>query len=347
MNTYRISATAGLLVITMLALLSACTTTPMVPMASSSALPQTVQPPAPHATASASASMPMMAPAASVQAPIQVTVHASAPAAKTHQPPVALAAISAAPVVPAAPAAKPALKPQPQASTSTRQRLPHAKAPVKATTRMPRIAISPPHSKPTLQQTQIQGRITLSASSEQPVSAADLANTLIYFVPTAAAARALPHPGNFTVYTSHHQFNPGAIAIPLGSTLHFTNLDGVDHNVYSATPGSSFNLGYQSHGETTSHAFAHDGLVVINCNVHSSMEVDVMVVPSTYVTRSDTSGRFTLHGLPTGPGTLYVWNPRAHVTHRALNLPSSTPFTVNLTTIKPRLATEFDVRVQP
>lgn len=175
--------------------------------------------------------------------------------------------------------------------------------------------------------------------------AGDFADTLVYFVP--ASGKVLPHPGAFTVFTQNRAFDPAAMAIPLGSTVTFTNLDEVRHNEFSVTPGSAFNLGYQAPGQKTAQRFARPGMVLVGCRVHRGMELDVLVVPTAFVTRVAPDGSFTLRDLPSGPGTLYVWSPRGRLVTRSVTLPAQGSIAAHVALVRPALSTQIDVRTQP
>ena len=172
---------------------------------------------------------------------------------------------------------------------------------------------------PPLALAQISGHVNLTAGRGQQVEPGDQDHTLVYYVPASGGARV--RPGQFNVYTHNRDFSPEALAVPLGSTVTFVNLDDVRHNVFSVTPGSGFDLGYQASGQKVSHVFSHAGIVLVSCNVHRSMELDVLVVPSPYSAKVAADGSFTLRGLPSGPGTLHFWNPRAQPVSQALTLP--------------------------
>lgn len=236
-----------------------------------------------------------------------------------------------------------AKKPEPRPRAETRT---VSAVPAKRKSAAPRHhAPSSTHKSKASSAAEIQGRVVLAAATGQTVSKADMANTLVYFVPRSMKTH--PQPGHYTIYTDHHQFDPGAMAVPAGSTVSFVNLDSVDHNVFSVTPGNQFNLGYQSHGQTTSHTFNHPGLVLISCNVHPSMEVDLLVEPSPYVTRVDTDGRFILRGVPNGPGTLYAWNPRSGIANQTLSLPQTAAVQIHLTLTRQHIETVLNVEQQP
>jgi len=166
---------------------------------------------------------------------------------------------------------------------------------------------------------ELSGRIELIGKSGQPISAGDMANTLVYFVPASGTSRV--QAGTYTVYTVNRDFKPEAMAIPLGSTVKFVNLDQIRHNVFSVTPGAAFDLGFQAAGQTATHSFDRAGLMLISCNVHRSMELDLLVVPSPYRTTASADGHFSLRHLPPGPGALYVWNPRGELQKRSVTAP--------------------------
>ena len=238
---------------------------------------------------------------------------ASTPAAVAVPAPMAAAPAAVVPAndAVAAVAATPAVLPPPPAPAPTPAAVPHTalkKAVAKAAVAAAPLALA-----------QISGHVNLTAGRGQQVEPGDQAHTLVYYVPASGGARV--RPGQFNVYTHNRDFSPEALAVPLGSTVTFVNLDDVRHNVFSVTPGSAFDLGYQASGQKVSHVFSHAGIVLVSCNVHRSMELDVLVVPSPYSAKVAADGSFTLRGLPPGPGTLHFWNPRAQPVSQALTLP--------------------------
>jgi plastocyanin len=192
---------------------------------------------------------------------------------------------------------------------------------------------------------QISGQVDLRAGPGQEIEAGEVVDTLVYFVPAAGGPRAKPI--HFNIYTHHRDFNPEAVAVPLGSTVTFVNLDSVRHNVFSVTPGAAFNLGYQSAGKKAPHVFTQAGLVLVSCNVHHSMELDMLVIPTPYSGRVAADGSFTLGGLPPGAGTLHFWNPRALLASQPVSLPLRGTVRQVLQAIKPRMRTELNVGVAP
>lgn len=312
--------------------------------------------------------MPVAATAEPVPSPVTVSPPAealtAAPVAVAtpvlEQPPT-MPAASAPPAAPAAPASNaapvvtPALPPQPVSARVA------AAAPKPALTPKPAVkptvkpmpvsaaesskaAVDAPATPPTTRAT-LRGQVSLDGSRGQQVAAGDVADTLVYYVPAAGGGRVKP--GNFTVYTHNRDFNPEAISVPQGSTVTFVNLDDVRHNVFSVTPGSNFNLGYQASGEKATHTFGRAGLVLVSCNVHRSMELDMLVVPTPYSAKVGADGSFTLQGLPAGSGKLYFWNPRAQLSSQSVTLPMSGAVTQKLVASKPHMDTQLNTGNRP
>lgn len=192
---------------------------------------------------------------------------------------------------------------------------------------------------------EIKGQVVLRGAHGQQVAPDEAAETLVYFVPASGGGHAKP--GHYTVYTHNRDFSPEAMAVPQGSTVTFVNLDDVRHNVFSVTPGAAFDLGYQGSGEKAAHAFTRAGLVLVSCNVHHSMELDVLVVPTSFTARASSDGSFNLHGLPAGAGTLHFWNPRAQPVSLPVTLPMKNAVTQPLLAIRPRLTTELNASARP
>jgi plastocyanin len=187
---------------------------------------------------------------------------------------------------------------------------------------------------------EISGKVSLVTAAGQSLAPGELTDTLVYFVPKHGKVRV--HPGTYTIYTVNMDFRPAAMAIPIGSTVKFTNLDQLLHNLYSATPDSTFDFQFQASGQSVAHTFTHAGPVLISCNVHRSMELDLLVVPTPYVVQVSADGRFSLRGLPPGPGTLYFWNPRAAISQQSVTVPVN-DVEQQLLAMKPRVATELNV----
>lgn len=155
----------------------------------------------------------------------------------------------------------------------------------------------------------IQGKLELIAGQKQSVDAGEVADGLVYFLPKAGNPK--PKPGYFTIRTHSKGFSPALVVVPAGSTIAFPNRDTVLHNVFSRTPGATFDLGNYGPGQSRQQIFSKPGLITVNCSVHYTMRATVVVMATPYYTRPDRNGRFELAGLPPGAGTLVYWHPRS------------------------------------
>lgn len=243
----------------------------------------------------------------------EVAVPATAPVAAAAQP---------APSPPA-PAAKPEpAKPRPVAAKPLA-----AASPVR-----PAIAATEP-APPKAAGSSLAGKLELVAAGREGIVAGEVSDGLVYFLPKAGGAA--PKPGTFAVDTRSKGFSPSVMVVPVGSTVRFPNRDSILHNVFSRTPGSTFDFGYYGPGEVKQRVFAKPGLVIVNCNVHHNMRADVVVLATPYFTRPDRNGRYTLNGLPAGAGTLVFWHPRAQAQSVQIALPMQGAVTRKLPATKP------------
>lgn len=298
---------------------AAVPTTPMAPAAPAAPAAQAgaaAGDAATHATAhppnSASASTHDPLPGVAPLAPAQASAAAVASSAKA-------AARTPAPAPASPPAVKPAVKPAAAAATPKPLKKPQSRAPV-ATEVVAR---------------SIRGQLQLTAGARQTVAAGEVSDGLVYFLPRAGGAR--PRPARFVVGTHSKGFTPNLLVVPVGSTVSFPNRDTILHNVYSRTPGASFDLATFGPGESRQTVFNKAGLVIVNCNVHHSMRANVVVLATPYYTRPGKDGAFELKDLPPGPGTLVFWHPRANAGTVAVGNGAVAPIVQRLVAAKPRL----------
>lgn len=98
---------------------------------------------------------------------------------------------------------------------------------------------------------------------------------LAILVIAATAAPALAD--SVTVYQEGKKFSETEVTVKAGETVTFTNKDPITHNVYSSTPGMSFDLKTQKAGESTTITFDHPGEADVHCAIHPQMSMKVKV----------------------------------------------------------------------
>jgi len=209
--------------------------------------------------------------------------------------PVAPAPSKPAPMKPAVVAAKPAAKPVAVAK------------PAVIVKSSPVVARSPATGDAGIGN--ISGSLKLMAGAGQSVSAGEVSEGLVYFLPKAGSPK--PKPGYFKINTRSKGFIPETLVVPQGSTVAFPNVDTIIHNVYSRSPGNSFDLGYYGPGKSPEYTFKTAGLAIVNCTVHHTMRANVVVLATPYFARPGKDGRYLIKGVPPGPGTLVFWHPRS------------------------------------
>ena len=130
--------------------------------------------------------------------------------------------------------------------------------------------------------------------------------TLVWLEPVGAKASMRPAAA-FTMTTRNKTFLPHVMAVPPGSTVAFPNEDPISHNLFSLTPGHTFDLGLYRKGPGKAHTFDKPGVVNVYCNIHPNMSAVVHVMPTPYYGFADASGNYALD-VPPGKYRLVAWN---------------------------------------
>ncbi|HET7922042.1 MAG TPA: methylamine utilization protein [Gammaproteobacteria bacterium] len=189
----------------------------------------------------------------------------------------------------------------------------------------------------------LHGSVALTGRS---ADTATLGDAVVFFRPAAPVKRRTP-PRNASMEMLHKALVPHVLAIKEGTSVEFPNLDPILHNLFSTTPGNSFDLGLYRAGHEKSVTFDHPGLVRVYCNVHHEMFAYILVLDTPYFTGVNADGSFTLHGLPAGGGNLVVWHPRATVWREKLVIPDAAPVQVKLRIVRGGIPTHFNKYGKP
>jgi plastocyanin len=80
-----------------------------------------------------------------------------------------------------------------------------------------------------------------------------------------------------TIVQQHRAFSIDKIAVPMGSTVHFSNEDDFAHEVYVDSPNFTFESDEQEPGETLAVKFTTPGHFTVHCHIHPKMHLDVDV----------------------------------------------------------------------
>lgn len=110
-------------------------------------------------------------------------------------------------------------------------------------------------------------------------------------------------------------FSPHVMVIQVGTTVDFQNSDSVNHNVFwpavSGDKKLGKNLGTWPHGEKRSFKYDTPGVVPLLCNVHPEMEAYIVVSPTPWFAKADSSGEYKIENIPDGTYTVTAWKEGA------------------------------------
>lgn len=102
-------------------------------------------------------------------------------------------------------------------------------------------------------------------------------------------------------------FKPSVMAVTVGSTVEFPNLDPYFHNVFSYSKTKKFDLGRYEQGKSKPVTFDKPGIVKIFCEIHYSMRAYLHVLASPYFAVTNEKGGFAISDVKPGNYTLHVW----------------------------------------
>jgi plastocyanin len=118
-------------------------------------------------------------------------------------------------------------------------------------------------------------------------------------------------------------FAPDLIAVLVGGTVEFPNLDDTYHNVFSYSKTKRFDLGrYRKDEKPAAVTFDKPGAVTVHCDIHERMRGTVLVLETPYFVKTDSQGRYRLEHLPAGNYTLKAWVTEREIRERPVELKS-------------------------
>src|SRR5688572_3749340 len=153
----------------------------------------------------------------------------------------------------------------------------------------------------------VSGRVTILEKSGGVTT--DVGSTVI-FLERSGPGKGAAGPMDVQIAMQSKQFVPRVRVVTTGSRVHFPNQDPFRHNVFSNTPGGTFDLGLYPRGTSRAAAFRRAGVYPIFCNIHSRMSAFVVAVATLHYTQAQADGSWTIEGVPPGDYKLRVWHER-------------------------------------
>jgi plastocyanin len=165
----------------------------------------------------------------------------------------------------------------------------------------------------------VSGRVTIL---ERPgLVATDVGSTVIFLEP-ALPGKGTPNAMDVQIAMQSKQFVPRVRVVTTGSRVSFANQDPFRHNVFSNTPGGTFDLGLYPRGASRATAFRRPGVYPVFCNIHSRMSAFVVAVSTPHHTQAQADGSWSISDVPPGRYTLHVWHERASERTREVTVAS-------------------------
>lgn len=148
---------------------------------------------------------------------------------------------------------------------------------------------------------------------EVAVSDGRLANVVVYVKSGLPAGQTFPTPTKaVTIDQDGCLYTPRHLAVMAGQEIDIKNSDPLLHNIKAVpTENRGFNISQPSEGMTTTRTFSEaEANVPLECNVHSWMHANVMVLPHPYFATTGPDGSFNIRGLPAGTYEIEAHHPK-------------------------------------
>ncbi|HMF74589.1 MAG TPA: hypothetical protein VK604_02905 [Bryobacteraceae bacterium] len=107
------------------------------------------------------------------------------------------------------------------------------------------------------------------------------------------------------------KFTPHLLAIRVGTSVDFPNLDPIFHNAFSNFNGKVFDIGLYAPGLSRTVRFDRSGIVRVFCNIHPAMSAVIVVIDSPYFAVTADDGSFSVAGLDDGEYKIHFFHERA------------------------------------
>jgi plastocyanin len=186
-----------------------------------------------------------------------------------------------------------------------------------------------------LRAAQLRGQVELTNSRDPVVRRnRDYGGVVIWLEPLGThptlATRGAPLPASTARRAEMKQqdktFKPHVVAVPVGGSVVFPNLDPFFHNAFSNFAGQPFDLPLYPPGATRSVTFRRPGIVRVFCQIHSLMSAIIAVVDTPWYVVTSETGQFQIDEIPPGEYQLHIFHERAlpdnlHFLERVIVIP--------------------------
>jgi plastocyanin len=157
----------------------------------------------------------------------------------------------------------------------------------------------------------VTGQVELTNSHNPAARHHDYSGVVLWLEPAGGAfPKSLPL-RRAEMKQRDKSFVPHVLAIPVGATVEFPNLDPIFHNAFSNFDGTRFDVGLYAPGTSQIVVFRTAGVVHVFCNIHPTMSAIIAVVPTAWYEVTGPTGRYAIGGVPPGDYQLRIFHERA------------------------------------
>src|SRR5690242_5347779 len=158
----------------------------------------------------------------------------------------------------------------------------------------------------------LTGDVELTNSHDPTVRRSkDYSGVVLWLSPVDRSPVPAAPPRREVMRQKDRHFVPHVVAISVGSTVDFPNLDPIFHNAFSNFSGQPFDVGLYAPGTSRSELFKHPGIVRVFCNIHPTMSAIIAVLATPWYAATDATGKFALPTVPPGDYQLRLFYERA------------------------------------
>jgi plastocyanin len=157
----------------------------------------------------------------------------------------------------------------------------------------------------------VTGAVEITNSQDPAVRKnKDYSGVVIWLKPVGRPAPTAP-PRHEVMRQKDRHFTPHVLAISVGSTVDFPNLDPIFHNAFSNFSGQPFDTALYAPGTNRSQTFKIPGIVRVFCNIHPTMSAIIAVLQTPWYIATPRNGQFTIPNVPAGDYELHLFHERS------------------------------------
>jgi len=157
----------------------------------------------------------------------------------------------------------------------------------------------------------LTGQVELTNSQDSAARKHNYSGVVVWLQPVDRGAPVPVVPKHVEMRQQNKHFTPHVVALQVGGTVGFPNLDPIFHSAFSKFSGQQFDVGLYPPGTSRTVAFGKPGVVQVFCNIHSTMSAIIDVVPTPWYDVTPASGKYSITGIPPGEYQLHIFHERS------------------------------------